>query len=538
MHSWKARTRRGSRVLAAALSAASAAESSHTKWANASECQEALWTIGRRFERTDSFVLTLFIFKAPTEDFFEIFVFLISHQQVDFVTAVRTGTMRSSTIRAAALCVISTTCSEAFDPGAIIMISALGKQTGFARAVAKRPILRMSSARSYFVYRSDDAVLPVDACKHACAPFCLCSTRSIAGLQHRLRMFVLTIRHVYSEDGSDMVSRRVNAIMEATPMHLITAYFEHAYEISAHQHTPAEEIAELERSLAAANDFTCKVTSTGFPSTSSVMSEDARDILKRVQSWEGPLSAAMAPTPSAAAYEDAESVLRRVNIWMDSAPVPTTSNTPVCAKMSFSTAGPSAHEDVASILARADAMERNVLATCQAATPLQCVNNVAACLADTSCSTAPVIAAPTVGKTLNILARAKSWMRPNPLAAPPATPTPSTLKVAVHAECAASVLARVNAMSSTAGFDVVVASPSSLAACALPVEDAQAVLARVNAMTRQTQDITGWRAGAGNTSDRHDMSGGGKWALERTPRTCCEWERNLVKARSAQFVLS
>jgi len=236
----------------------------------------------------------------------------------------------------------------------------------------------------------------------------------------------------------------------------------------------------------------------------------------------------MAPTPSAAAYEDAESVLRRVNIWMDSAPVPTTSNTPVCAKMSFSTAGPSAHEDVASILARADAMERNVLATCQAATPLQCVNNVAACLADTSCSTAPVIAAPTVGKTLNILARAKSWMRQNPLAAPPATPS----------TCAASVLARVNAMGSTAGVDVVVASPSSLAACALPVEDAQAVLARVNAMTRQTQDITGWRAGAGNTSDRHDMSGGGKWALERTPRTCCEWERNLVKARSAQFLLS
>jgi len=177
--------------------------------------------------------------------------------------------------------------------------------------------------------------------------------------------------------------------------------------------------------------------------------------------------------------------------------------------MSFSTAGPSAHEDVASILARADAMERNVLATCQAATPLQCVNNVAACLADTSCSTAPAIAAPTVGKTLNILA-----------------------------ECAASVLARVNAMGSTAGVDVVVASPSSLAACALPVEDAQAVLARVNAMTRQTQDITGWRAGAGNTSDRHDMSGGGKWALERTPRTCCEWERNLVKARSAQCLLS
>ena len=54
---------------------------------------------------------------------------------------------------------------------------------------------------------------------------------AVAVLERYLVVRVTSIRLLHSEEEPDLVSRRVNAILEATPMHLITSYFEHAYEM-------------------------------------------------------------------------------------------------------------------------------------------------------------------------------------------------------------------------------------------------------------------------------------------------------------------
>lgn len=138
-----------------------------------------------------------------------------------------------------------------------------------------------------------------------------------------------TLSHTqHSEDEPDIVSRRVNAIMEVTPMHLITAYFQHAYEISDAK--PAltravEEEIQIDVNDCLEDSLKHDGSSSAPPPAPTVMGqhESAADILARVDAMSRD-SRRPDPTPSLPAAsntnteaEDAASVLARVNCWLN-----------------------------------------------------------------------------------------------------------------------------------------------------------------------------------------------------------------------------
>ena len=260
-----------------------------------------------------------------------------------------------------------------------------------------------------------------------------------------------------SEEESDMVRRRVNAIMEATPMHLITAYFEHAYEISGPEvDYPLEH---LEASLAAPYFPSDPEISTSAPAASSFCDgqEDAASVMKRVE-WmtgsDGVLSQEKStpasflsylPGPSLDEFEDASDILARANMWVES----TAQVEPPSSVVE--TQGDAGEEDVASILARAQSMASRYMTTSSQFTPLpsaifaSSVHPTDHLHASPSCAPASHSAGNQDDVT-TILRRVDELMSAGPR---PAVALPSYLTHTEEQEDAASILARVQRMADT-----------------------------------------------------------------------------------------
>lgn len=250
-----------------------------------------------------------------------------------------------------------------------------------------------------------------------------------------------TMRYIdFSDDDADMVRRRVNAIMEATPMHLITAYFEHAYEISddfgpgaGHAHFPDQPEAELADTPvvdAGSRDDRLSSASPGVGAQ-----EDPADVLARLQdmtggpaSWKDANPASSAPSihlpaPSLDSFEDAKDVLARAYTWAD----PETPAGTVGA--GSPPEGQEAREDVASILARAQSMTSKYM-TGDDSAPL---------------SPPPSVDTSKMEDPREVLARVNAWLAwtsPGTEATSDTAAAPSAAARGVHAD---DVLKRVSA---------------------------------------------------------------------------------------------
>ena len=306
--------------------------------------------------------------------------------------------------------------------------------------------------------------------------------------------------HANSDDDADMVRRRVNAIMEATPMHLITAYFEHAYEISddfgpGGRHPDFTDQPEEGRYLADPPDVDAGARDECLSSASPWVDgeEDPADVLARLQDMpdrlqdmtHSPSSGKEAdpaprppsihlPAPSLDTFEDAKDVLARVHSWAD----PETPAGIVGAPPK----GQEAQEDVASILARAQAMTSKYMTGVPCAQPTD----------ESAPSPPPSVDNMKREDAKEVLARVNDWLaRTSPdteassdIAAGP-TAAPSAAARGVHTD---EVLKRVDAMMGSASMPSISAPGPAQSAPLLrpPVaagqEDAASILARAQGM--------------------------------------------------------
>ena len=416
-----------------------------------------------------------------------------------------------------------------------------------------------------------------------------------------------------------MVSRRVNAILEATPMHLITSYFEHAYEMpmgdededgfvtnreqrcgdetidkleallghpdllasgdmggptipgvdswltsaqTAHgrEEDPSEVLARVREMARAKEASEERLDLTAPPSAQRPSSQgepEAASMLGRAQAMpanpQAPCTEPLAP-PCSPQAEDARVVLARVQAMLED-PAPASSTAPLarylppehghlppCASLAH------ADEDASQVLARVQEWMREPRAY-QSGTPMSM----------------PAASAPHAGPALasatraddaredaaSVLARANDWLR---LGAIPddrsvdrgmggragrnnaeggadvlfnrhAIPGPWALVQTVQSvacTCADSVASAACACASSGAL----VQPASGAAAR---EDPAQVLARVRGMVADNAVDTSPADRASPAAARPRLwTKPGQWAWERTPDTCCAWEKRLV----------
>lgn len=409
-----------------------------------------------------------------------------------------------------------------------------------------------------------------------------------------------------------MVSRRVNAILEATPMHLITSYFEHAYEMPMDEDEDGfescvrdETLNKLEAllghpDLLASGDTgapTIPAVESGSSSAQTTPSvpwpEDPADVLARVRDMAGeaeteafeerPDLAAppLAPCPtSQGKLEGAASVLGREQAMAASPQSPLTQ--PFNPKA----------EEARDVLARVQAMLEDPA-------PASSTAPLAGHMPPEHGHLQPRASLASKGQedASLVLVRVQEWMRQPPACGTPTSGTPMSMPVsAMRADAAredaASVVARANRwlsmgaipgdtpvdrgigggagrrdvdggadvpshLHATPGLPVFVQKAQSVACtCAESVESAACacansgasklvrparpggvaaredpahVLARVRGMVVDDAMDTSPTDSALLAAARPRLgTKPGHWAWERTPDTCCAWEKRLV----------